>query len=64
MTTRQTALRHVAHANLRLLSFDDESLADAAAYLCRALAAVESLRFPHEDTVAELLGKALKEPKP
>ena len=64
MTSRQTALRHVAHAQLRLLSHDDASLADAAGYLCRALAAVEALRFPMQDTVAEVLTKALKEGKP
>lgn len=61
MATRQTALRMVSHAQLRLLSFDDQALQDAADYLCRALAQVESLRFPLQDSTAELLAKALKE---
>ena len=61
MATRQTALRMVSHAQLRLLSFDDQALQDAADYLCRALAQVEALRFPLQDSVSESLRSLLKE---
>ena len=57
---RQRAMRLVAHAQLRLLSCDEQSLTDARDYLARALFEVEHLRDPHRDSVAEVLGRAMK----
>ncbi len=57
---RQTALRMVANAQLRLLSTDDASLTDARDFLARALFEVEHLRDPHQDPVGMVLGRAMK----
>jgi hypothetical protein len=59
-TSRQQALRHVAHAQLRLLSCDEQSLTDARDHLARALFEVEHLRAPHQDPLSAVLGRALK----
>ena len=61
MKTRQTALRLLTHASLRLQSHDNQSLDDAHAYLVKALVELEGLRFPLQDSVSDSLKALLKE---
>ncbi len=59
-TSRTTAVRCLALAQLRLTATDDQSLSDAAAYARKALDAIEDVRAPGHDPVAVALGRALK----
>jgi hypothetical protein len=56
-TTRTTALRCLALAQLRLTSTDDAALTDARDYVAKALFEIEGLRLPHLDPVAVALRK-------
>jgi len=59
-TTRTTAQRCLALAQLRLTSTDDQALTDARDYVAKALFEIEGLRMPFADSCKDVLGKLLK----
>ena len=59
-TTRTTAQRLLALAQLRLTSVDEAALLDARDYVARALFELEHLRGPDLDPIAVVLGRALR----